>query len=132
MKLKKELIERLAKGEIQLENTLTVEPLRCVLQAAFPKSVGRITGSGRYYRKSKCRNHFESTYNSSDLPIYTTEQFFEPNQRPSVQEKLDSQTRELAKQLFVAFIRAGHLPAHNSMSRAIEAATEFVRILDEA
>lgn len=132
MKLNKELCERLRKGEIQLKHTGTVEQLRCVLRNAFPKDIGRIKGTGTYYMKSKNSNYFESTYISWGLPIYNTDQFFEAqDQIPEVGKTLNHETRELAKQLLVAFVEAGDLPSYLCQEKAIQLAKEFVEMLDK-
>lgn len=132
MKLNNELIKRLANGEIQLKNTGDVKALRCILQNAFPKVIGRIRGTNDYYYKSNnYKNDFDATYNSIDLPIFTTEQFFEhlPDVRNMVQQPTEA--RELAKQLFVAKMYAGNLPSSNAMNQAIDNAKQFIKLLDE-
>lgn len=77
MKLNKELIKRLANGEIQLKHTGTVEQLNEILQAAFPYSE-KSKGKAKYYKKGDImREHWIATDILSKLPVWTTQQFYE-------------------------------------------------------
>ena len=131
MKLNQELIKRLANGEIVLKHTGTVEQLNEILQAAFPDS-GEAFGDCRYYKRLTYNKWRGRDSKPPGVPIFTTEQFYEQDHIPDVGNKINTETRELAKELFVAFMYAGNLPAYNSMNKAIETAKEFIQMLDEA
>jgi hypothetical protein len=121
--MNQELIKRLADGEIQLQNTGTVEQLREILAAAFPNDGTNSHGTFRFYERWSSNNPYNWRCNNKayNLPIYTTEQFFEVEHTqvtestydPETQtlsetveyvsdtkKKMDDETRELAKQLF--------------------------------
>lgn len=129
MKLNQELINLLANGKIQLHHNGTVEQLNEILKAAFPGDKVKVSNARNYYN-ALGDGYWQVWYRPSiDLPIFTTEQFYEPDE---VGEVLTAEVRELAKELFIAFMYAGQLPAQNSMNKAISTAKEFVRMLDEA
>lgn len=137
MKLNQELIDKLAKGEILLQHTGTVEQLREILKEAFPLSVKDLNNKyyhhwTYYHRKKYKANHYDFTvrnairerYNAN-LPIYKTEQFF--NLVPDVGKTIDAETRELAKQLFLRYT----FNADEPMKLAIKHAKQFIKLLNE-
>lgn len=174
--MNQELIKRLAAGEIQLKDTGTVEQLNEILLVAFPDN-SEVNGNRMYYESADYNNCWYYDDTPSNLPIYTTEQFFEvehtqvtestydpetqtlsetfepmpkqkrifwqcnPNENPfgdedetdhvpDVRKTMDAETRELAKQLFVAKMYAGNLPSANAMNQAIDNAKQFIQLLN--
>lgn len=90
MKLNQELVQRLAAGEIQLKNTGTVEQLQEILNAAFPDDIVVTSGTYVYYYKHEDTDSkliWDCDDNPPTLPIYTTEQFFEPETETFVLEE---------------------------------------------
>ena len=124
MKLNQNLIKRLAAGEIQLQHTGTIEALNEILQAAFPEDSSKTNGVCVFYRRAELDSNLwhEFYYNNSELPIYTTETFYEP--LPDTKQTMDKETRELAKQLFV------HAGAGSEL--CIKFAKEFIKLLNES
>jgi hypothetical protein len=138
MKLNQELIKRLAAGEIQLQNTGTVEQLNEILKAAFPEDV--IADEIKIFYEG-FGNYCYSDDQPSKAPVFTTKQFFdaeavqERGERilaeinalehvPDVRKVMDAETRELAKQLFI----------HNdnlTQAECIEFAIDFIQILNK-
>jgi hypothetical protein len=126
--MNQELIKRLADGEIQLQNTGTVEQLREILAAAFPNDGTNSHGTFRFYKRWSSNNPYNWRCNNKayNLPIYTTEQFFEDETEhiPEVRKKMDAETRKFAKQLLI----------HNdnfTQEECIELAKDFIQLLNE-
>ena len=129
MKLNQELIDRLAKGEILLQHTGTVEQLNVILKAAAPKDKYNAIGISKYYGVNNSGEWVDRRKEPrEDTPIYTTEQFL---QVPDVRKTIDTETRELAKRLFVGKMYAGHLPTGHAMKQAIQNAKDFIKLLNE-
>ena len=130
MQLNKELIKRLANGDIQLQHTGTVEELNEILKAAFPNDTYEPNGTYTFYERwlptlPPSEYHYRCMFSASPKPIYTTEQFFEvgPDHFVDVTKKMDSETRELAKHLYV------HTGA--GAEQCIEQAKQFIKLLNE-
>ena len=144
--MNQELIKRLADGEIQLQNTGTVEQLREILAAAFPNDGTNSHGTFRFYERWSSNNPYNWRCNNKayNLPIYTTEQFFEDETEhiPDVRKTMDDETRELAKQLFRDYMNINSTKSFNTahelalykeglMEIAIEDAEQFIQLLNE-
>lgn len=126
MKLNRDLIERLAKGEIQLKNTNSdVKKLETVLNAVEPNFCASYKSN--FYMCLRQNEIIGQSIPFWNLQAFTTEQFFESV--PDVGNT--SETRELAKQLFSDKMRAGALPTHSCMETAIRDAKEFIKLLNE-
>ena len=122
MKLNQELIDKLAKGEIQLHNTGTVEQLNEILKSAFPDDAMLARGRYEFYSgDTLISGEYDYHDTPRDLPIYTTEQFYHV---PDVGKTIDAETRELAKQLYVFNPSMG-------AERAIKQAKLMVKLLNE-
>lgn len=136
MKLNQELIKRLANGEIQLKHTGTVGQLNEILKAAFPKDTSTSSVNYLYYFADLCmKSHWDCEMNLKlDTPIFTTEQLFESDRLPDVgnmsKTHMESnETRELAKQLFVAYCT--ELDGEDAMDLSIQQAKIFIQRLDK-
>jgi hypothetical protein len=162
MKLNQELVKRLADGEIIYQHTGSDGQWAMIMRNAFPEDNSPIFPSADLYVKSLYHEIWNVYTNlgemmryghdSSNLPIFTTEQFFEvetdttgelqtervfwecnPNENPYGEDetdhvpdviKIDAETRELAKQLFI----------HNdnlTQAECIEFAIDFIKILNK-
>ena len=119
MKLNQELIDKLDKGEIQLQHTGTVEQLNEILKSAAPGDKYNASGTSKYYGVNNSGEWVDKINPDFTTPIYTTEQFYHV---PNV-GKMDTETRELAKQLFV------HTGA--GAGKCITLATDFIKLLNE-
>ena len=134
--MNQELIKRLAAGEIAYKHTGTNQQGLEIIKKAFPKknykwSMATLTKD--FYRRSfKTKQPFIGVNDVLDVEIFTTEQFFEPetNHVPDVRKTMDKETRELAKQLFVAKMYAGNLPSANAMNQSIDNAKQFIQLLN--
>ena len=160
MKLNQELIKRLAAGEIAYKHTGNKKQFHYLMTSVLGKNVSDpknfkdpffvrpdYPNIWLYYIGREATKH-------PNLPIYTTEQFFEvetekftiqcdPNEKPYGSDKaqsviddtllnqtMDKETRKLAKQLFVAKMYAGNLPSANAMKQAIDNAKQFIQLLN--
>jgi hypothetical protein len=160
MKLNQELVKRLADGEIAYRHTGTHLQFYQIINACNLDSTWsryKYYGTAIFCKKLGSKNIW-LYYNESEqelhpnLPIFTTEQFFEsepdttgelqtervfwecnPNENPYGDDetdhvpdvrKMDAETRELAKQLFI----------HNdnlTQAECIEFAIDFIKILNK-
>jgi hypothetical protein len=159
MKLNQELVNRLAAGEIVYQHTGNLNTFKHLMTAVLGKDVcdpedfkdpffisPNYPDIWLYYIGTEAINH-------PNLPIFTTEQFFEsepdttgelqtervfwqcnPNENPygddetdhvpDTKQTMDAETRELAKQLFI----------HNdnlTQAECIEFAIDFIKILNK-
>lgn len=149
MKLNQELIKRLAAGEIAYKpNSVDDEHFYTITDACgcprktynSPRIIPIFFISG-FTRIWLYYNDFEIENRNLNLPIYTTEQFFEveipkqdftiqcdPNENPygENKNKMDKETRELAKQLFVKYSGV----VDGAMEIAIKDAKHFIQLLN--
>lgn len=135
MKLNQELVKRLAAGEIAYQHTGTNQQGLEIIKKAFPKknykwSIATLTKE--FYRRSlTTKQPFMGVNDVWDIEIYTTEEFFEvETDHVPVARKMDAETRELAKQLFVANIMPEYVTHISAMKSAIKDAKEFIQLLN--
>lgn len=76
MKLNQKFIQQLRNGEIAVENSGTVEQLREVFKAAFPK-LYLPHGSYKFYLKNLARKNEWNAADSTTLPIISIADFYE-------------------------------------------------------
>jgi hypothetical protein len=75
MKLKKKLIEKLAKGEIAVENNGTLEQLKRILEKAFFENNFILVGIFKYYFKN-AKLDVLSCSNETEKPSIPATEFF--------------------------------------------------------
>lgn len=84
MKINQELIKRLKRGEIAIDNSgnPNVKLLRAVLKEAFPTLFTSIEGLSKWYYKSNYGNYWTNCSNSINLPTIPLNDFLEKEQFP--------------------------------------------------
>lgn len=82
MKLNQKLIQQLRNGEIAAENNGTLEQLREVLKAAFPKDETTVEGNHRFYFMKHVHTNEWLCFDEINLPIISVADFYQPEPKP--------------------------------------------------
>lgn len=142
MKLNQELIKRLATGEIAYKpssfndqhfHTITdacgfkrEKYLSKTLTPIYAFNQSKNSKLWFYYTDREKKLH-------PNLPIFTTEQFFEAetDHVPDVRKTMDAETRELAKSVFLKLTTKKGILSKEGQMKIIQECKQFIKLLNE-